>query len=381
VNNGWTGGQYSLYRAILGTYLLIQFLRLALSGGEFGAVSPLLDGFPNLFLLVDSQGFVTGSLLAGAGLSLFLVVGKFDRPAAIPLSYLWACLFGLNPLGVNPGLQLVGWLLLAHIFLPGAPFGSFAARGRIDPRGDWKMTPSIFAILWILLAFVYGYSGYTKLVSSSWIDGSVLLRVATWCALGLQLLYPPLALFRRARPLIWFVMVAVHLVTIVFLDVAGPAVGMLMFHLFVFDPDWIRPVRAGGPDMLFYDGACGLCHRTVRFVLAEDRTGETIRFAPLDSRAFHEAVPAGRRESLPDSVVVVSSDGAMRDRSTAIAYLLARLGGLWGVLSLLIRVVPRPIRDLVYDGVAAVRQRLFPIPDEVCPIMPDEFRGRWSLDS
>ena len=362
----------------------------------------MLRVFPNVFLLADSPGFVTGTLLAGAALSVLFLAGKYDRWAAVALWYIWACLLGRNPLISNPGLPYVGWLLLAHAFLPRAPFGSIEARNRIDPRGDRKMTPSIYAVAWILLAIGYSYSGYTKLASPSWLNGSamqhvlanplarptflrelalamppLLLQIATWGALGLELLYAPLAVFRRVRPWIWLAMVGMHLGLVMLVDFADLTIGMLMIHLFVFDPDWIPARRAAGPDTLFYDGSCGLCHRTVRFVLAEDTTGETFRFAPLDSDAFREAVAEDRRRSIPDSIVIVAFDGTVRCRSGAVVYALARLGGAWRVLSGLLWVVPRPVRDLGYDAIAAIRYRLFTRPDEACPVMPREYRRRW----
>jgi hypothetical protein len=45
---------------------------------------------------------------------------------------------------------------------------------------------------------------------------------------------------------------------------------MVMLHFFTFDPAWVKPFGAE-TEMIFYDGHCGLCHRAVRFVLAEDR--------------------------------------------------------------------------------------------------------------
>jgi hypothetical protein len=70
----------------------------------------------------------------------------------------------------NPSLPFVGWMLLAHAFLPEAPYGSWMARGRPDPGGKWEMPPAIFAVAWIVMALGYTFSGYTKLVSPSWVD-------------------------------------------------------------------------------------------------------------------------------------------------------------------------------------------------------------------
>jgi predicted DCC family thiol-disulfide oxidoreductase YuxK len=138
-----------------------------------------------------------------------------------------------------------------------------------------------------------------------------------------------------------------------------------------------RPQKAAQPELLFYDGQCGLCHFAVRFVLARDQTGEAFRFAPLESNAFRTAVPESRRKTLPDSLIVLTADGALLTRSTAVLHILRRLGGRWRLLALIAGVVPRVVRDWLYDGIARIRSHLFRRPPEVCPLVPQELRERF----
>jgi len=42
-------------------------------------------------------------------------------------------------------------------------------------------------------------------------------------------------------------------------------------------------------------------------------------------------------------------------------------------------VVPRFLRDGVYDGIARVRHKLFAKPSEACPLMPEELRRRFLM--
>lgn len=129
--------------------------------------------------------------------------------------------------------------------------------------------------------------------------------------------------------------------------------------------------------MVFYDGACGLCHRTVRFAIARDRDGRHFRFAALGSEAFRRLVPEGRRADLPDSIVVLTADGTLLARSSAVIHILERIGGPWRLQGRLLALVPRGIRDLGYDGVARVRYRLFRKPADACPVTPPELRARF----
>jgi predicted DCC family thiol-disulfide oxidoreductase YuxK len=409
--NQWTGGQYSIFRAIFGMYLFIHFAQLVPWGVEMfsnrgvlpdGAASPLLGLFPNVLALYDAPAFVTALLVFAAAASMLFAAGFYDRAAAILLWYFLACLFGRNPLIANPGLPYIGVLLLAHASLPRAPYGSLERRGRIDPGCEWRMPQEIYLVVWVLMALGYSYSGYTKLISPSWVDGTalarvlnnplarpgmmrdallalpaVLLQVATWGALALELLFAPLALFRKLRPWLWAAMLTMHLGLIALIDFADLSLGMVMLHLFTLDPGWVKPLRAKAEAILFYDGYCGLCHRAVRFILAEDTRGEVFRFAPLDSHAFRSAVTEDRRATLPDSLIVVTDEGKLLSRSSAVLYVFQRLGGVWRIMALIGMVVPRMWLDGIYDAVARIRYRLFRKPESACPLLPVNLRARF----
>jgi predicted DCC family thiol-disulfide oxidoreductase YuxK len=129
--------------------------------------------------------------------------------------------------------------------------------------------------------------------------------------------------------------------------------------------------------MVFYDGACGLCHCTVGFAIARDRDGRLFRFAALGGETFRRLVPEALRAGLPDSIVVLTPGGALLTRSAAVIHILERIGGPWRLTGRLLTLVPRRIRDLGYDGVARVRHRLFRRPTDVCPVTPPELRGRF----
>lgn len=131
------------------------------------------------------------------------------------------------------------------------------------------------------------------------------------------------------------------------------------------------------PDLLFYDGACGLCHRTVRFVLARDREGTRFRFAPLQGDTFQATFPPADRDRFPDSLVLKTADGRVLTRSAAVLHIGERLGGTWLGLARGFGLLPRWLLDAGYDGVARVRKRLFARPAETCPLLPPELRGRF----
>ncbi len=119
---------------------------------------------------------------------------------------------------------------------------------------------------------------------------------------------------------------------------------------------------AHGP-ILLYDGECGFCAGSVQFVLAREAPDRaTLRLAPLQGalaariRADHSVA------ATIDSVIWVETTPDGREqvsvRSAAALSALAYLGGSWRVLARAGRLVPRPLRDAVYDLVARYRLSL-----------------------
>jgi predicted DCC family thiol-disulfide oxidoreductase YuxK len=322
---------------------------------------------------VESGAAATALLLLGVALAACFAIGLGDRVAAVALVGVGACLFALDPLIADPGLPFAGALLLAHACIPCAPFGAWSARGREDPAGGWRMSPRVFGAAWAVMALGYAHSGYGRLVNLP--EGAV--GLATWSVAGMELLFAPLALFARARPWLWLLLLGSQAARIALSGSTGPSMAMVMLHLFTFDPRWVSPRRGDGVARLFYDGDCGLCHAAVRWVISEDPEGRAFRFAPLHGRAFEQALPAERRGALPDSLVVVLQDGTVHTRAGAVRQIGHRLGGAWRALAIASSAIPTPWLDRAYDAIARVRHRLFARPAAACPVSPEPLRARF----
>ncbi|MBX3362333.1 MAG: DUF393 domain-containing protein [Phycisphaeraceae bacterium] len=118
-----------------------------------------------------------------------------------------------------------------------------------------------------------------------------------------------------------------------------------------------------GP-ILFYDGDCGLCNRSVRWVIRRDRSG-SIRYAPLQGETYRDLELPEKPQDL--SSMVYLDRGVLSTRSDATVRVLGTLGGGWAVVSAALRLIPRPIRDWAYLWFAKRRHRFTP---GACP-MPD----------
>ncbi len=367
--NGWSGGQYSLWRVLLGLMLLTFSIQQ----------------------LVQSADDIRIAILASTslGLSILVLVGCFDGPAAALLATLTA---GLILAGGDLSASL--WPLVANLILhaiaPPAPFGSWMARGRIDPGGGWQLPAWLHSGSWLLLLTATLSTALESRTAStpSWAsDVNVSLAIRTIAGIATLLAFSP-----RTRLLAWL-MIGLCWAGIA-VGAGGPSIwnlpSVLLLWLLASDPGWIPPGRhrnrpaestadTTGRTWLFYDGNCGLCHRCVRLVLSEDHREDPIRLAPLGGQAFVETIQPGARGSLPDSIVVVTPDGQVLCRSAAVLEFARLLGGSWRLAAIAARLVPRPAADLAYQVIAAIRHRLFDRPSQSCPLLSPELRDRFDL--
>lgn len=135
--------------------------------------------------------------------------------------------------------------------------------------------------------------------------------------------------------------------------------------------------------LLLYDGTCGFCASSVQWVLRhEGRSPRSLRFASLQSDAGQRVRAAHPELETVDSVIWYEpAREGMRDdlvlvRSRAVLRVLRYLGGGWRVLAGIGAIVPRAIRDLIYDFVARHRHRIIR-RDPSCLVPTAEQRTRF----
>lgn len=145
-----------------------------------------------------------------------------------------------------------------------------------------------------------------------------------------------------------------------------------------------EPIASSGDvtmqPVLLFDGECGLCNKAVRFLLRIDRRGR-LRFAPLQGPSAQDYL---RSRGLPtddfDSMMLIP-DWERREqmdpllRTNAALAAVRETGGPWAMLRVL-RVIPAPLRDLLYKIVARFRYRLFG-PYRPTPLPRAEWQQRF----
>ena len=118
----------------------------------------------------------------------------------------------------------------------------------------------------------------------------------------------------------------------------------------------MAPPNDDKPVVLF-DGVCNLCNGWVKFVVRRD-PAQRFRFASLQS-AFAADVLA--KHALPGGYLgsmLVLDKGVLYTQSDGVLRVLRGLPMPWPLLGAL-AIVPRPLRNVVYDWVARNRYRWF----------------------
>lgn len=126
--------------------------------------------------------------------------------------------------------------------------------------------------------------------------------------------------------------------------------------------------------VLFFDGDCAFCSKSVRQVLRFD-TQKRVSFAPLQGKLAAElGFTRHAAESDGTMVLLRESDNQVFTRSDALIELARALGGGWRVFTLA-RFIPKPLRDMVYRWVADHRY-LFLGRSDACSLPDPELLKR-----
>lgn len=111
------------------------------------------------------------------------------------------------------------------------------------------------------------------------------------------------------------------------------------------------------PMTILFDGCCNLCSWAVKFIVARDRQGK-FNYSALQSMKGQFILDQFNLSAdAVNSVVFVQGD-QYYTKSTAVLHILSALGG-WPKLLTVFAIIPRPVRDLIYDIIARTRYALF----------------------
>lgn len=126
--------------------------------------------------------------------------------------------------------------------------------------------------------------------------------------------------------------------------------------------------------VILFDGECNFCDSSVQFIIKRDPAAH-FQFTSLQSEKGMELT---KQHAIPDDVdgVVLIENGKAFTKSSAALRIAKKLDGLWHLLFVFI-LVPRIIRDGMYDYFARNRYKWFGKKEDACMLPPPEMRKRF----
>lgn len=143
---------------------------------------------------------------------------------------------------------------------------------------------------------------------------------------------------------------------------------MLCLHILFFSAKWLKPKIKYQTYILFFDGVCGLCNKSVDLILKNDKIG-IMKFSPLQGETAKNELSKNLSDTL--ATLFLKTDNSTFIKSDAALLICNYLGGRWRILTLF-KIFPKVLRDRIYDLVAKNRYRWFGKSESCRLPKPDE---------
>ncbi len=269
---------FASFRIILGIYLVVHFVQLLPVCEELfsnqgviknASILPSYDKLPLHIFKYDNPISIRYFIISLIGASILFTIGILRRFMSLWLYYGWMCLQNRNPLISNPSIGYIGWIFLACVLIPGGErIGFFKSKEErkiyYKKYGRWQVPDILYYGFIIVIGFSYTASGIHKLQCPSWIDGTALyyvlsgplayqnflvdmllcnnnlIWILSYGSMFLELSSLIFGTFSRLRCIYWFMYMSFHIGILLTVNFGDLTIGMLVTHLFTFDPSWFE---------------------------------------------------------------------------------------------------------------------------------------------
>lgn len=110
--------------------------------------------------------------------------------------------------------------------------------------------------------------------------------------------------------------------------------------------------------IILFDGVCNFCNSSVLKIIDLDKN-DAFLFSSLQSKIGQELTAHFKIDTTKtDSIILVESDVQFSVRSAAALHILNEFGGVWKLFQIG-WIVPRALRDAMYDFIARNRYQWF----------------------
>lgn len=126
-------------------------------------------------------------------------------------------------------------------------------------------------------------------------------------------------------------------------------------------------------NIVFFDGVCNLCNRSVQFLIRKD-SKQKFLFASLQSNFAQNFFMERNFKTKSDSVIFFTNN-QFYEKSTAFIMIMSELGGFFKLFTILY-VVPKFLRNKGYDMIARNRYSWFGKKDS-CMLASTDLKNRF----
>lgn len=126
--------------------------------------------------------------------------------------------------------------------------------------------------------------------------------------------------------------------------------------------------------IIFFDGECNLCNRSVQFIIKRDSKG-VFKFASQASEIGEKLIKQYRIPGQIDSIILVDENRIYLE-SDAVLRICKDLDGLWKLLSIFL-IIPKRIRNMIYQVVAKNRHKWFSNNESSCMLPSPDMKKRF----
>lgn len=127
--------------------------------------------------------------------------------------------------------------------------------------------------------------------------------------------------------------------------------------------------------IILFDGVCNLCNGFIQFVIKRDKQ-DVFRYASLQSEIGQQLIlERGIDTKNIDSVVLIEPGVAYFVKSDAALQIGQEIKG-YHTISKLLKLIPRGLRNIIYDLIAKYRYAWFGKKDQ-CMIPTPELKGKF----
>ncbi len=118
-----------------------------------------------------------------------------------------------------------------------------------------------------------------------------------------------------------------------------------------------QPNTTANYDIILFDGVCNLCNGAVDFIIKHDQKDQ-FKLAALQDEVGKTLLKRHFISSTYiDSIILITKKGLLYKSDAALS-IASKLGGLWQVF-IIFRILPKSIRDYLYDWIAKNRYQWF----------------------